>query len=168
MSATPFAIRLAHEADLPGIFAIYDEQVLHGTATFETVPKTAEQRLEWLRAHPPEKYPALVADSGGVILGWATLSAWSPRQAYARTAESSVYMHRDARGRGIGTALMRDLLERAPALGIRQLIARLTDGNDASVRLHESLGFAPIGTMRRVGEKFGRVLDVRMMQLALE
>jgi phosphinothricin acetyltransferase len=168
MGTTPLAIRLALDSDLPAIFAIYDEQVLHGTATFETVPRPPEQHADWLRQHPPTRYPALVAETDRGVVGWATLSAWSPRQAYARTAESSVYIHKDHRGQGIGLALMRDIIALAPGLGIRQVIARLAEGNEASVRLHESLGFTTLGVMRRVGEKFGRVLDVRMMQLSLE
>lgn len=166
-TASP-TIRLASERDLPGIFDIYDEQVRHGTSTFETIPRTPSERIDWLSNHPAGRFPAIVATIDGQIAGWAGLSAWSPRPAYARTAESSVYIHKDRRGGGIGRALMLDLMERARGAGIKVLIARLTQGNDASVRLHESLGFTTIGVMRRVGEKFGRILDVRLMDLHLD
>jgi phosphinothricin acetyltransferase len=159
---------LANEHDLAGIFDIYDEQVLHGTATFETTPRSPAERIEWLRAHPHDRYPALVAADAAGVVGWAGLSAWSPRPAYARTAENSVYVHQDQRGRGIGRALMLDLIERARPLGIKVIVGRLVVGNDASVRLHESLGFRTIGVMRRVGEKFGRILDVQLMDLHLD
>lgn len=168
MTPGGFVIRLASDHDLPGIFEIYDEQVRHGTATFETTPRTPAERIDWLRAHPHTRYPLLVAAHSTTILGWAGLSPWSPRPAYARTAENSVYVHKDQRGRGIGRALMLDLIERARPLGIKVIVGRLVVGNDASVKLHESLGFRTIGVMRRVGEKFGQVLDVRLMDLHLD
>jgi L-amino acid N-acyltransferase YncA len=168
MTPPPIDIRFATEDDLPGIFEIYDEQVLHGTATFETVPKTQSERVEWYRNHPPHRSPLVVATVNGMVIGWAGLSPWSPRAAYARSAENSVYVHKDWRGRGLGEALMADLMERARAAGVKVLIARLVEGNAASVRLHESLGFTTIGVMRRVGEKFGRILDVRLMQAHLD
>ncbi|MEK6702832.1 MAG: N-acetyltransferase family protein [Planctomycetota bacterium] len=165
-------IRDAAADDLAGIFEIYDREVLHGTATFETVPKTPAERVEWLAAHRPAAHPAIVAvepDHGSSrVLGWATLSAWSARCAYARAAENSVYVHLSARGRGVGRALLGELLVRARAANLAVIIARIAEGNPASVRLHESAGFETIGVMRRIGEKFGRVLDVRMMDLHLD
>lgn len=161
-------IRPATEADLPGIFAIYDEQVLRGTATFDTVPKTAAERLEWFRANPGNRYPVLVAEAAGGIAGWARLYQWSPRRAYDRTAEDAVYVHPDARGGGLGRCLLRELLSRAPSAGVGVVIARIVEGNPASLRLHEALGFTSIGVMRRVGEKFGRLLDVRLLERHLD
>lgn len=160
-------IRDATAGDLPGIFAIYDEQVLHGTATFDIVPKTPGERLEWF-ATSGERYPVLVAQEGSRILGWSRLYAWSPRRAYERTAENAVYVHADARGRGLGRQLLQELIQRAPASGVCVLVARVVEGNPASLRLHESLGFRSIGVMRRVGEKFGTLLDVRLMDLHLD
>jgi L-amino acid N-acyltransferase len=168
VSAEAPTIRPATAADIPEIFAIYDEQVLHGTATFDTVPKTAAERREWFEAHPPERYPILVAVDGDAVVGWARIYPWSPRRAYDRTAENSVYVHTDARGRRIGAALMLALMQRARDAGICVLVARIVEGNPASLRLHESLGFRSIGVMRRVGEKFGRLLDVRLMDLHLD
>ena len=168
-------IRPATEADLPGIFAIYDHEVLHGTATFDTEPKSAAGRLEWLRDDGGGKYPILVAEVAPVaaeaapaIAGWGRLYAWSNRCAYARAAENAVYVHREHRGRGVGHALLAELIRLAPQRGIHVLLARIVEGNPASVALHEAHGYQTIGVMRRVGEKFGRVLDVRLMDRHLD
>lgn len=165
-------IRRAAVDDLAGIFEIYDAEVLRGIGTFDTVCKTAAERHDWLASHAAARYPALVAvepDHGGTrVLGWATLSPWSTRCAYARAAESSVYVHASARGRGVGRSLMEALLAGAPAQGVAQVLARVVEGNPASLALHERLGFETVGVLRRVGEKFGRVLDVRVMQKGLE
>ena len=161
-------IRAATEADLPGIFAIYDREVLHGTATFDTEPKSQTERLVWLRDDANGKYPILVAEIGGAVAGWARLYAWSNRCAYARAAENGVYVHADHRGKGVGRALLEELIRLAPQRGVHVLLARIVEGNPASLGLHEALGFTSIGLMRRVGEKFGRVLDVRLLERQLD
>ncbi|HYE02120.1 MAG TPA: RdgB/HAM1 family non-canonical purine NTP pyrophosphatase [Phycisphaerales bacterium] len=161
-------VRAATPADLDGIFAIYDREVLHGTSTFETEPKTPAQRTAWLTEHDPGRYPVLVAETQGRVAGWARLQPWSTRCAYARAAENSVYVHPDFRGRGTGRLLMGELIRGAPAAGVWVILARVVEGNPASLRLHEALGFETIGVMRRVGEKFGRVLDVRLLDLHLD
>lgn len=160
-------IRAASEADLPGIFAIYDDEVLHGTATFDTEPKAPAERLAWFRADGGGRYPILVAEEQGAVAGWARLYAWSPRKAYDRTAENAVYVARAARGRGLARALMEELIRLAPQRGVRVLVARIVEGNPASLGLHRALGFRDIGVMREVGEKFGRLLDVRLMDCHL-
>jgi phosphinothricin acetyltransferase len=165
-------IRDATAGDLPGIFEIYDHEVLRGTCTFDTVVKTHAERLEWLGVHSGSMHPALVAcepDHGGErVLGWASLSPWSVRCAYARAAENSVYVHRTARGRGVGRTLLAALLDRARAAGVKVVIARIVEGNPASLRLHEVAGFQTIGLMRRIGEKFGVLHDVRLMDRHLD
>src|SRR5690242_7387290 len=175
---TRMRVRDATEADLPGIFAIYDREVLTGTATFDTPPKTAEQRRERFNASPRDRYCVLVAvkesgeeikeESRHPIIGWARLYPWSPRKAYDRTAELGIYVHHEHRGRGVGRALMTALTQRAREAGVDVLIARVVEGNPASLALHESTGFKTIGVMRRVGEKFGRILDVRLLDLHLD
>ena len=160
-------VRAATEADLAGIHAIYDEQVLTGTATFDTVPRTTAERLDWFRNDGGGRYPLLVAEDGGRILGWARLYAWSPRPAYLRTAENAVYVHADARRRGVARHLMAELIRLARERGVRVLVARVVEGNPASRQLHEALGFKTIGVMKEVGEKFGKLLDVRLMDLHL-
>lgn len=158
-------IRRADERDLPGMTDIYNDAILHSVATFDTEPKTVEQRRVWLRAHD-EKYPALVAiDDDGRVLGWASVSRWSDRCAYAATGEISVYVDSSSRGRGVGTALSKSVLAEARAHGIHTVISRVTSGNEASAALHKSLGFVPVGTMKEVGTKFGRLLDVDILQI---
>jgi len=161
-------IRQATEADLPGIFAIYDREVLHGTATFDTEPKSEAERRAWLRDDADGKYPILVAEIDGAIVGWARLYAWSNRCAYARAAENAVYVHAGHRGKRVGHALLAELIRLAPQRGVQVLLARIVEGNPASLALHETQGFKTIGVMRRVGEKFGRVLDVRLMDRQLD
>lgn len=161
-------IRDAAAGDLDGIFAIYDEQVLRGTATFETQPRSAAERREWFEQYDRARYPVVVAAEGGAVAGWARLYPWSPRPAYARTAENAVYVSEAWRGRGVGRTLLGALVERARGIGVKVIVARIAEGNPASVALHRALGYQRIGVMRRVGEKFGRVLDVELMDLHLE
>lgn len=169
MSLRSITIRDADDADLPGMFEIYNEQVLRGTSTFETDPYTTRDRqLEWLRSHKPPRHPVTVAIDGDRVVGLASLSHWSPRQAYARAAENSVYVHADHRGRGIARALMQDLIARARAAGIGLILARIVEANPASIRLHEAMGFRLVGTIDRNGEKFGRLLDVSIYALHLD
>jgi phosphinothricin acetyltransferase len=160
-------VRPMREADLDGIFAIYDDEARSGTATFDTEASTAASRARWYEQHRSPRYPALVADAEGLVAGWATLSPYSERAAYARTAESSVYVHHDHRGRGVGRALMNDVLAAAPNGGIKTILARITAESAASLELHRSLGFRHLGTLRRAGEKFGRILDVEFLQIEL-
>ncbi len=162
------SIRDAAPADLPAMARIYDEQVLHGTATFDTEPKSRAAWRKWFGEHPRGRYPIIVAEEDGRVAGWARLQPWSGRCAYARSAENSVYVRKDARGRGVGTELLSDLLRRARAAGIAVVLARVAEGNPASLRLHEAAGFRPVGVMRRVGEKFGRILDVSLLQIHLD
>jgi L-amino acid N-acyltransferase YncA len=161
-------IRDAREADLRAIFAIYDDEVLHGTSTFDTTPLTPEERLDWFHTHSGPRRPVIVATRGEQVLGWACLSAWSERCAYARAAEDSVYVAAKARGLGVGRALLEELVRRARASGLGVLLARVVEGNPASLRLHESVGFTSIGVMHRVGEKLGKVLDVQLFELPLD
>lgn len=161
-------LRDATDADLDGIFALYDPEVLHGTATFETEVRTPAGRREWFDAHPRGRYPVLVAEEDGAVVGWGRLYPWSPRPAYARTAEDAVYVRADRRGNGVGRALLGALVERARAAGIAVLVARIVEGNPASRRLHEAAGFREFGVMRRAGEKHGRVLDVALLDLHLD
>lgn len=160
-------IRDAVEADLPGIFAIYDREVLHGTCTSDTQVKSDEERLAWF-ATAGGRYPVLVAEIEGRIAGWTRLYQWSARCAYDRAAENAVYVHEEFRGRGVGRALLAALIARCPQIGVRVIIARVVEGNPESLGLHERAGFQTIGIMRQIGEKFGRLLDVRLLSLHLD
>jgi len=162
-------IRLATAADLPEIAAIYNHEVLHGVATFDTVPWDDDAMLAWFEKHPPQRRPLTVAeDAQGTVVGWGSLSDWSTRCAYVRAAEDSFYVHREHRGRGIGRLLMGDLIERGRQAGVKVLLARIETSCAVSIHVHQAFGFTQVGVMRRVGEKFGRVLDVALLERSLE
>jgi len=161
-------LRRATSADVPAIAEIYDYEVEHSTATFDTRPLGLDGHAAWLARHDTNRHPVILAEEGGRVLGWASLSPWSDRCAYARAAEVSVYVHRDHRGGGVGHNLLADLIARGRAAGLGVLLARIVGDSEASRRLHERLGFRHIGTMRRVGEKFGRILDVDLFDLQLD
>lgn len=160
-------IRAATEADLPAITDIYNESVRRSTATMDTEPKSLDDRREWLAGHNA-MHPVIVAELEGEIAGWGCLSPWSDRPAYAGTAETSVYVHAAMRGRGIGNALLAELVRIARVQRLHTLVARIATDNPASIRLHESAGFAHTGTMREVGYKLGRWVDVASFQLMLQ
>jgi L-amino acid N-acyltransferase len=160
-------IRRATEADLPGITEIYNDAILRTVATFDTEPKSIADRAKWLAAHS-EKFPVFVATeegNPGRIEGWASISRWSERAAYDDTGEISVYVREDCRGRGIGTALTDAILKAAKTVGIHTVISRVTSGNEASTKLHAAMGFCLVGVLREVGHKFGRILDVDILQI---
>ena len=168
MSTPPtLIIRRAVPADAQAIAEIYNEAILTTTATFDTEPKTVEDRADWLQAHD-ERHPVLVAVVGGTVIGWASLSRWSERPAYDGTAETSFYVHSTQRGRGIGWKLKEAIVDVARALEYHTLIARIAEGSGASIYLNERAGFVHVGTLKEVGRKFGRLLDVHIMQKILD
>jgi len=157
------AIRPAKIDDLNAITEIYNEAILTTDATFDIEPKTdAEQRV-WFANHGPRN-PILVAELDDVIVGWTSLTEWSDRCVYADTAEFSFYVKEEFRGKGIGRRLLEDIIREGEKVGLHTVVARITEGNKESIHLHESVGFEHIGVMREVGQKFGRLLDVRLMQ----
>lgn len=166
MAWDAFTIRHATPADAAAIAEIYNEAVRTTTATFDTHPQTSDQRRAWLAAHGP-RHPVFVAVAEGQVIGWAALTPWSERPAYLQTAETSFYVAEHARGQGVGRALKSRLLEEAERLEYHTLIARVAEGSEASVHLNQSMGFQMVGTMREVGFKFDRWLDVHIMQLML-
>jgi L-amino acid N-acyltransferase YncA len=157
-------IRKATLADLKAITDLYNQAILNTVATFDTNPKTLDEQKLWFEKHGP-KYPVLVAEQDKIIVGWASLSLWSDRCAYADTAEISAYVREDYRGKGIGRKLTEAILKAGQYVGLHTVIARMVEGNGASIHIAESLGFEHIGVMKEVGRKFGRLLDVYLMQL---
>lgn len=143
-------IRRATLADLEAVTEIYNDAILNSTATFDTEPKTLAQQKEWF-GHHSSGFPILVAELDGVVVGWASLSPWSDRCAYAQTAEGSIYVNKNCRRMGIGKRLLQALLLAAKEAGLHTVIGRIAEGNDVSLKLVESLGFRHIGTMRQVG-----------------
>ncbi|GAA4485287.1 GNAT family N-acetyltransferase [Gluconacetobacter asukensis] len=161
-------IRAAHTTDLPAITAIYAHHVLHGCASFEIEAPSVEemtQRMETLRARD---FPYLVAEQDGSVIGYAYAGPYHPRIAYRDTVEDSIYLAPDAAGRGIGTTLLGALIAECVARGFRQMMALVGDSaNLPSIRLHERHGFRTVGTLQSVGYKFGRWLDVVLLQCEL-
>ena len=161
-------IRDATVADLPRIFAIYNREVADGIATFDVEPRVPGVDDAWLTGRS-EQHPVLVAVAGGgEVVGWASIGPWSPRGAYERTGEVSVYVDAAARGRGLGGLLLGALVERARGSKVKVLLARVALPNPASIAVHESHGFRSFGTQRRCGEKLGRILDVELLDLHLD
>ena len=160
-------IRRATTMDLPAINEIYNDAVVNTTATFDTQTKTMKERENWFAEHG-SKYPILVTEDDSHIIGWASLSRWSDRLAYADTAEISLYIRKEQRGRGIGRRLMIAILDEGRRASLHVLIAQIVEGNDLSIYLHESSGFWQVGTMKEVGRKFGKLLDINVMQIILQ
>lgn len=155
--------RAAKLDDLHGITETYNEAIETTVATFDTEPKTLDERRKWFENHSP-KHPVFVAELDGFVAGWASLSRWSDRIAYADTAEISLYVKEMFRGKGIGKKLLMSIIEEGKKVGLHTVIARIAHGNGASVHLHKLAGFEPIGVMREVGYKFGKRIDVHLMQ----
>ncbi len=166
MAAEVTTLRPAGLGDLDRILSIYNHEVQASTATYDTQPRTPVEHRKWFSVHGPD-HPVLVAESGGAVCGWASLSPWSDRAAYGRSVEVSVYVAEDSRRRGIGRMLLQALIEAARERRYHALLARISADNEASIRLHADLGFFVAGTLREVGTKFGRVLDVCIMELLI-
>jgi phosphinothricin acetyltransferase len=142
--------------------------VLHGLASFEEEPPPLDEmrrRFEEVRARG---LPYLAADFGGVVAGYGYCAPYRSRSAYRYTLEDSVYVRHGSEGRGVGSALLRALIERCEGLGYRSVIAVIGDSaNAASINLHASFGFLRVGTLRSAGFKFGRWVDSVLMQRPL-
>lgn len=159
-------IRRAEEADAEAIRAIYNREVLHSMVTFDLVARTEEEQLEWMASHRGA-YPVVVAVLQDSVVGFASLSPYRPRPAYSTTAEDSVYVAEGQRGTGVGKALLSEIVTLAAAHGFHAVMARIVGHHDASIALHRSCGFELVGVEREVGRKFGRWLDVALMQRLL-
>jgi len=161
-------IRPSEDRDVAAITAIYSHHVLHGTGTFETTPPS-ESDMVGRRADVLSKgLPYLVAEDNGRVLGFAYCQWFKPRPAYRFSAEDSIYLHPDAAGKGLGKLLLAELARQAEAAGIRKLIAVIGDSaNAGSVGVHRTLGFTPVGTFKSCGWKFGKWLDIVLMEKAL-
>ena len=159
--------RLAERRDAEATRAIYNLEVLESTVTFDLVARSLADQEQWISEHAGG-HPAIVAvDEADTVLGFASLSPFKPRAAYAPTVEDSVYVHRDGRGQGIGELLLRNILTLGTDHGFHSVMARIVGGHEASIALHRKCGFEEIGREREVGRKFGRWLDVVVMQRML-
>ena len=169
MSHTPapsLVVRPAVAADLAAVRDIYDYYVLNSTCTFRVEPEAADERLAWFTGRSAA-HPVVVADRGGEVIGWGALSPWNSRCAYARTVEASVYVRHDRHRGGVGKAVLLDLIARARILGHHTVVGATCTEQANSLALQEAVGFERAGTLRQVGFKFGRWLDVAYTQLML-
>lgn len=162
---TPFRIREAGVGDLDAIDRIYHPYVLGSDCTMQTEPGTAQERRAWFDARGP--LPVLVAEDDGGVIGWGALVKFHTRQGYRFTLEDSVYVEQGHHGRGIGRALLEQLLDRASALGAHSVVARIAATQEASLKLHARFGFEEAGRLREVGFKLGRWVDIVFMQRLL-
>ena len=160
-------IRAAEPRDAIAIATIYNHYVVNSTATFDTVPKSAEDREWWLADRDP-RHVVVVAEQEARVVGWASLGPYRERPAWALTAEVAVYVAEEARGSGIGTALLGRLVDDARTHGLHALVSQVVGGNAASIRMAERLGFVRVGTLVEVGHKFDEWLDVVILQLVLD
>ena len=156
-------VRKATINDLEAITKIYNEAILKTVATFDTEIKNLKEQKKWFKDHG-FKNPILVADFNGNVVGFASLSKYSDRCAYSNTSELSLYVKEEHQGRGIGKKLMESIIKEGCNAGLHVIISRITEGNEKSIHLHESVGFEHIGIMKEVGFKFGKRLDVYLMQ----
>lgn len=159
-------IRPATEADLPAILAIYNDAVMKTTAIWNEAPSTLESRRVWFAERRRTGFPVLVADEGRV-LGYGTFGEFRPFEGYRMTVEHSVYVLDEAQGQGLGKLLLRALIEEARRMGKRVMIGAIDASNYASLALHETMGFEETGRLPGVGEKFGKRLDLVLVQLML-
>jgi phosphinothricin acetyltransferase len=160
-------VRLAEVGDAEGIRRIYNREVLESTVTFDLVPRSLDDQVHWLQARSGA-HAVVVADDGtGAVCGFGSLSPYRERPAYSTTVEDSVYVDPAHQGRGVGKLLLSELVTVATAHGFHSVIARIVGGHEASIALHRACGFGVVGTEREVGRKFGRWLDVVVMQRLL-
>lgn len=159
-------LRLATLDDAEVIRQIYNHEVTTSTATFDLVPRSLHEQRTWLAARSGA-HAVVVAELEGAVAGFASLSKWRDRPAYATTVEDSVYVHPDHHGIGLGRALLNKLVETATQHGFHACMARIVGGHEASIALHRACGFEVVGVEREVGRKFGRWLDVVLMERML-
>ena len=168
MNATALLIRPSVAADVPRLAAIYGQNVLHGTGTFELDAPDAAEMARRRDAVLAGGWPWLVAARAGDVVGFAYAAPFRPRRAYRWCVEDSIYLDAGARGRGVGRALLAELVARCTALGARRMLAVIGDsGNAASIGVHRACGFVSAGLLEACGWKLGRWLDVVMMQRPL-
>ena len=160
-------VRTATIDDAEALREIYNREVMGSTVTFDLVPRSLSEQQDWVRAHSGG-HPAVVAqDVDGQIVGFGSLRPYRDRPAYSTTVENSVYVHHEHRGEGVGRLLLDELLRLARAHGFHAVMARVVDGHEASIALHRACGFELVGIEREVGRKFGKWLDVALMQRLL-
>lgn len=154
-------VRKAERKDIEALLEIYNYEVLYGVSTLDINARTTEQWTEWYENHNIKNHPLIVSEEDGVVTGYATLSSYRQKEAYASTVELSIYVHPDHRGKGVGSILMGEIINMAKAdETVHTVVSVITSGNAASERLHSKFGFTFSGTIKEVGMKFGKYLDI--------
>jgi phosphinothricin acetyltransferase len=156
-------VRDATEADLPRILEITNEAIRNTTSVWTLSPATLEARRSWFNERRAAGFPVLVAEDQGAVLGFASFGSFRPWEGYLHTVEHSIYVDAAVRGRGIGKALLAELIARAQALGKHAMVGGIEAGNTVSVGLHARFGFVESGRLPQVGRKFDRWLDLLFM-----
>lgn len=158
-------IRRAKKEDIPALMEIYNDAVLHTTATFDTEVKDYDNRLAWYREHTG-RHIIFVYEEEDCIAGYASLSRYRERKAFDSAVEISVYIRKEYQGRGFGSGLMKKTLEfAADCKEIGTVISLITSENEASIRLHEAFGFNDCGQIKNAGVKFGKILSLNAYQI---
>lgn len=160
-------LRSATDADLPDILEIYNDAVLHTTASYDYEPHTLAMRQAWYAAKVDQGFPIFVAERQGRVVGFSSFGPFRAWAAYQYTVELSIYIAASDRGRGVGKQLMKPLIEAARAMNIHAMVAGIDANNEASLRLHRCFGFQEVAHFPQVGYKFDRWLDLKFLQLLL-
>lgn len=165
---TDILIRLSEKGDIGSIYKIYENEVLHGTATFDKIPPSEKDLLDKRQTIIDHGFPYLVAELGGKVVGYSYVSLYRERSAYSKTVENAIYIDPEFRGMGIASKLMDALLPICEEIGLKQIIAVIGDSeNHGSINLHKKLGFRDVGVLENVGYKFERWINVVLMQKSL-
>jgi phosphinothricin acetyltransferase len=160
-------IRRANNTDAVDIARIYNHYIRTSTATFDTIEKSVEERTQWLAGHD-DRHPVLVAELAGRVLGWGAIAPWGSRPGWRHTVELSIYVSSDSLGKGIGPKLLGALVAEARSAGHHALVSQVVTENEASLKMSERAGFGRVGTLREVGRKFDRWIDLALLEMVLE
>jgi len=160
-------IRHATEADLPAILAITNDAIVNTTASWQTEPLTLDMRAQWLAERQAAGLPVLVAEVEGRVAGFGSYGSFRAYEGYALTVEHSIYIDGRFRRQGLGRLLLAALIEHAAEAGMHVMVGVISAENEVSITLHERFGFETVGKMPEVGRKFGRWLDLVLMQKTL-
>ena len=166
IASAALTIRAATLEDVPAIAEIFNHAIAHTTASFYRDPRTLEQRTAWLN-NRKDRYAVLVADNGSQVVGWVALDPWSEKWGYRISAEVSYYVDPDFHGQGIGSQLVERITDVARENDFQNILAKICENNELSLKVAERYGFECVGTLKSIGEKFGQVYDVHFYQKQL-
>jgi len=160
-------IRYAESTDLRAILDIYNDVIINTTAVYDYKPHTLEDRISWYEKKVGSGYPVLVFDENNRVIGYASYGSFRDWPAYKYTIEHSVHVHKDHRGKRVGSRLMKELIKIANEKGYATMVAGIDANNEVSIIMHKNLGFTCCGTIKKAGFKFGKYLDLAFYQCEL-